>query len=88
MKIKFRKKFLKELAKLPNPYQTNIEEFVFDVLPSHNSLNEVGKIEKMTGYKNCFKVRFGNYRVGIKKVDNTIVIETVKHRKKIYQFFP
>ena len=31
MQVEFRKKFLKELSKLPNPYQSNIEEFVFDI---------------------------------------------------------
>jgi mRNA interferase RelE/StbE len=88
MQVEFRKKFLKELSKLPNPYKSNIEEFVFDILANHNSLSEVGKIEKMTGYKNYFKVRFGDYRVGIKKENNIIIIETVKHRKEIYKFFP
>ena len=36
---------------------------------------------KMTGYKNYFKIRFGNYRVGIKKENDCIIIETVKHRR-------
>ena len=88
MQVEFRKKFLKELSKLPNPYQNNIEEFVFDILPNYNSLSEIGKIEKMTGYKNYFKIRFGDYRVGIKKENNIIIVETVKHRKEIYKFFP
>jgi len=88
MQVEFRKKFLKELSKLPNPYQSNIEEFVFDVLSNYNSLSEIGKIEKMTGYKDYFKIRFGDYRVGIKKENNIIMVETVKHRREIYKFFP
>ncbi len=88
MQVEFRKKFLNELSKLPKPYQSDIEKFVFDILPKYNSLSEIGKIEKMKGYKGFFKIRFGNYRVGIKKEKNGIVIETVKHRKEIYKFFP
>ena len=88
MQVEFRKKFLKELSKLPNPYQSNIEEFVFDILPNYNSLSEIGKIEKMKGYKDYFKIRFGDYRVGIKKENNIIIVETVKHRREIYKFFP
>ena len=87
MQVEFRKKFLKELSKLPNPYQSNIEEFVFDILPNY-SLSEIGKIEKMKGYKDYFKIRFGDYRVGIKKENNIIIVETVKHRREIYKFFP
>ena len=42
----------------------------------------------MTGYKNYFKIRFGDYRVAIKKENHTIIVETVKHRKEIYKYFP
>jgi len=88
MKIEYKKKFLKELCKLPNEYSQTIEEFVFDIFPTYDNLSEIGKVEKMTGYKNYFKIRFGDYRVGIKKEDNTIIIETVKHRREIYKYFP
>jgi len=88
MEIKIKKKFLKELSKLPNEYADIIEDFVFDMLPNYNNLSEIGKVEKMTGYKNYFKIRFGDYRIGLKKEGNIIVIETVKHRKEIYKYFP
>ena len=88
MKIEYRKKFLKELSKLPNEYAETIETFVFEELPACKSLEEAGKIEKMKGYKQYFKVRFGNYRVGIRREEDGIIIETVRHRKEIYKFFP
>ncbi|MEA1915300.1 MAG: type II toxin-antitoxin system RelE/ParE family toxin [Campylobacterota bacterium] len=77
MEIVIKKKFLKELSKLPIDYADTIEEFIFDKLPTYNHLSEIGKVEKMTGYKNYFKIRFGDYRVGIKKENNLIIIETV-----------
>jgi len=88
MEVEYKKKFLKELSKLPAEYARTIEEFIFDDLPNYSSLNDIGKVEKMTGYKNYFKIRFGNYRVGIKKENDCIIIETVKHRKEIYKYFP
>lgn len=88
MKVEFKKKFLKELSKLPSENAEVIEDFVFDVLPNYETLEEIGKIEKMKGYKNYFKIRFGDYRVGIKRENEVIVIETVKHRREIYKFFP
>jgi len=88
MEIKIKKKFLKELSKLPNEYADTIAEFIFDKLPTYDNLSEIGKVEKMTGYKNYFKIRFGDYRVGIKKENNIIIVEIVKHRREIYKFFP
>ncbi len=88
MEVKYRKKFLKELSKLPVEYAKTIEEFVFDDFPNYSNLSDIGKVEKMTGYKSYFKIRFGNYRVGIKKENDCIIIETVKHRREIYKYFP
>jgi len=51
MNIEYRKKFLKELSKLPNDYAKTIKTFVFDELPTCENLEEVGKIEKMKGIK-------------------------------------
>ena len=89
MKIEYEKKFLKELSKLKDKnIQEEVEKFVFDKLPLFISLSDAQKIEKMSGYKEYYKIRFGNYRVGIKKENETIIIKTIKHRREIYKFFP
>lgn len=88
MQVQYKRKFLKELAKIPSNKVKQIEAFVFDTLPEYENLADTGKVEKMTGYKDCFKVRFGQYRIGLTKINNVITIETIKHRKEIYKFFP
>lgn len=43
----------------------------------------------MQGYANCYKARFGNYRVGMKADKNDgIVVCLVMHRRDIYRYFP
>lgn len=88
MQTKFRKSFLKQLAKLPKDVRERIEAFVFDELPNLNVIGESGKIEKMQGYESYFKIRFGSYRVGLKLEDTEIIVQIVMHRKEIYRFFP
>ena len=88
MQTKFKKRFLKQLANLPKDVREKIEAFVFDQLPNLTSISENGKIEKMQGYENYFKIRFGSYRVGLKLEDGEIVVQIVMHRKEIYRFFP
>ena len=61
--IKYKKIFLKELAKLPNNIQQKIVELVFYKLKD-DPFN-LGIIEKMKGFKNYFKIRVGNYRIGL-----------------------
>jgi len=89
MQLKFKKKFLKQLADLPGDIRTVIEEFVFVELPRYRNLADAGIIEKMRGYDGYYKARFGSYRVGMKQEsDGTLAVLLVMHRKEIYRFFP
>ncbi len=88
MKIEYKKKFLKELSKIPLPHRTSIENFIFEYLPNLKSITETNRIEKMKGYHEYYKVRFGSYRVGLKYMDHLLTIERVLHRKEIYKYFP
>ena len=88
MKTAFRKKFLKELAKIPLPHRTNIESFVFNELPTLKFIAESNKIEKLKGFSNHYKARFGDYRVGLKLENDTLILERVLHRKDIYKYYP
>ncbi len=89
MQVTYTKTFLKDLAKVvPVKRRKQIEKFVFEDLPVLSSIENAGNVEKMTGYKNHYKVRFGDYRVGIFKNNSTLELQRVLNRKEIYKFFP
>ncbi len=88
MKTAYRKRFLKDLAVLPAGVRARIETFVFETVPGADTLAETGKIEKMRGYEQCYKARFGNYRVGLIVRNDTVYFERVLHRRDIYRYFP
>ena len=88
MKVIYQKKFLKQLAQIPLDTRVHIEKFAFEDLPMANSIAEIGKIEKMQGYSDYYKVRFGSYRIGIKIEGDYLTLIVAMHRKDIYKFFP
>lgn len=88
MIVRVKKRFLKQLAALPSDTRVRVEKFVFEELPSIRSLGESGRIEQMRGYRGCYKVRFGNFRLGLTFEDNIVIVRTVMDRKEIYRFFP
>ncbi len=89
MQIVYTKTFLKDLTKVaPAKRRLQIEKFVFEELPVFLSIEDVGKIEKMTGYRDHYKIRFGDYRVGMFKNNNVIELKRVLNQKEIYKFFP
>ena len=88
MKVTYRKRFLKDLSRIPFKHRVRIEQFVFEQVPKSKTVLKSGKLERLTGYPDYYKVRFGNYRVGLKVLDDNVLFERVLHRKDIYRYFP
>ena len=52
------------------------------------SLGEVKNIKSLTGYKNYFRIRIGDYQIGVYFKGNTVWLAAIAHRKDIYTYFP
>ena len=61
---------------------------MFEEAETYDNLQQIPNIGKLQGYHNYFKIRFGNYRVGLKFENNTMYFERLLHRKDIYKFYP
>jgi len=88
MNIKVNRVFLKELAKLPVKERLKVEKLLFEEVESYISLEQIPNFKKLKGYQNYYKIRFGDYRAGLKFENNTLFFERILHRKDIYKFYP
>jgi mRNA interferase RelE/StbE len=88
LEVKVNKRFLKDLAAIPARERTRIEQFIFEDLEHFNTIEEVGRLEKLSGYEKYYRARFGNYRLGVSYLQGTLTIERVLHRKEMYRYFP
>ncbi len=55
---------------------------------SANSLSEIPQIKKLTGHRNAYRIRIGNYRIGIFLEGSRVQFTRVVHRKDVYKVFP
>jgi len=88
VEIVINKRFLKDLADIPVRDRRRIEKFVFGDIKKFNSPYLIPNFSKLTGYDNYYKIRFGDYRAGIRIKDNVLVFERILHRRDIYKFYP
>ena len=74
---------------MPTKTQSRIESIVFNELESANPF-DLGYLKKMKGYKDKYKIRVGDYRIGLTldKNNQTIICQRVAHRREIYKIFP
>jgi len=87
--LEYTKRFLRDLAALPVEIQSRIEPIVFEELETENPF-DLGYLEKMKGYPDQYKIRVGDYRIGItvEKTTQTLICKRVAHRREIYRVFP
>lgn len=88
MQVLFNRKFLKDLAAIPTKTRTKVEELVFKEIPIYTSTSQIQNLEKLKGYTQYYRIRIGDYRIGLKITDNELSFERILHRKEIYKIFP
>ena len=85
----YKKTFLKDLANLPPTYRERIEKLVFEEISELANIFCVRDVKKMRGYRDYYRIRVGDYRIGCKvEAENRIVFYRVKSRNDIYKVFP
>ena len=90
MEVKYRKLFLKDLKKLKS-YQVHynrVYEIAFEILPKAESLREIKNLKSMKGYPKRYRIRAGDFRIGLEVQDNKVEMMRVLHRKEFYRYFP
>ena len=89
MNLKFDKSFLKSIEKVKD---TSLKQKIADVidnLETANSLNELKQLKKLKGYKSFYRIKIGDYRIGIElEQSDEVIFIILAHRKEIYQRFP
>jgi mRNA interferase RelE/StbE len=88
MKVEFKKSFLKDIKKLKNKnLKSSISNCIIQV-ESADNVTGIKNLKKLTGYDVYFRIRIGDYRIGIKIESNTVYFVVFEHRKEIYKKFP
>lgn len=88
MKTEFLKQFYKDLDKL------KLQSVKDDVADAIENVEEAGKtteikgLKKLTGYKFAYRIKIGDYRIGIFIENSVVEFARVVHRKDIYKVFP
>lgn len=87
MNIEIRRSFEKDALKLPAVAQTQLSKLV-DNLSQVEKLSELTSCKKLSGFKNAYRIRIGEYRIGFIIENGTVELIRVLGRKEIYKYFP
>ena len=88
MKTEFKSSFLKDLKKVKSG---KLKRQLLDVITEVEacaSLSEMDHVKKLHGAENYYRIRIGEYRLGLKLENNTVTFVRFLDRKDIYRYFP
>ena len=84
----FTSRFSKDLDKITlSSISAGIAEVIEDVERAR-SLSEIKNVKKLKGFSNAYRIRIGDYRIGVTFENNIVKFARVAHRKEIYKIFP
>ncbi len=87
--ITYAESFLKDLKLLKStPYYKRIKNLCFEELQGYSKVAEIKNLKKIEGHQKFYRLRIGNYRIGVYINGNLVEVLRVLHRKDIYKYFP
>ena len=88
MQVEFRPLFVRDLRAFKDrKLRQRIEALIMEV-EAANSLAELRNIKVIQGSPNFYRLKVGDYRLGIYVKDDVVAFVRVLHRKEIYRYFP
>lgn len=88
MKVKIDQTFRKDLSKLNDKRLEKKVAGIIESIINANKLNEVKNLKKLQGFDKYFRIRSGDYRIGLVFENEEWIFVRILHRKEIYRFFP
>lgn len=88
MKTEFLKQFYKDLNKIT--LQSTLNDILSSVknVETATSLSDIKNFKKLKGYKNAYRIKIGDYRIGVFVEKDIVEFARIVHRKDIYRVFP
>ncbi|MEM9121395.1 MAG: type II toxin-antitoxin system RelE/ParE family toxin [Cyanobacteria bacterium P01_F01_bin.56] len=89
MQVNYLPSFVRDLKALKkSPIYSKLKKLAFQDIPSYEAIDQIANLKKLRGEDNAYRIRVGDYRMGLFIEAETITFARVKHRREIYRSFP
>ncbi len=88
MNVDFKSSFLRDIKKIKDADLLHLIDIEIQIAEDAANINDIDNIKKLSGYKNAYRIKINDYRLGLDIDNGTIPFVRFLHRKDIYKFFP
>ena len=88
MQTVFLRHFFKDLDNLNDKcIKAQVKDIILSV-ESSSKATEIKSLKKLKGYKHAFRIKMGDYRIGVFIENDTVEFARIAHRREVYRIFP
>jgi len=88
LKTEFKSSFARDLRKLNDAAILARVQHLITLVKQTGSLDQIPGVKKLQSSGNHYRIRLGDYRVGIIVSGETVTFVRFLHRRDIYRYFP
>ena len=88
MLVRFAESFTRDLRHVREPATLRRVREAIERLEGAEALAQVPHVKKLTGKGPYFRLRVGDYRIGMRVEGEVVTFMRILHRREIYRFFP
>jgi mRNA interferase RelE/StbE len=88
VRVSFEASFARDLKGIKDKALLRRVEQVIAEVKATTALSEIKNLVKMRGYATFYRIRLGDYRIGIEVLEDEVVFVRMLHRRDIYRYFP
>jgi mRNA interferase RelE/StbE len=86
--IVYEASFARDLQRIRDKQLLRRVQQVIEALKAAATWTDLQDVKKMQGYDTLYRIRLGDYRIGIEVVADQVILVRLLHRKDIYRYFP
>lgn len=88
MKVRYTALFNKDIAGISEAKLVDTVKEAIENVKQAKTPQEIRKLKKLKTSKKCYRIRMGNYRIGLFIEKDTVEFSRFLHRRNIYKKFP
>jgi mRNA interferase RelE/StbE len=88
LKVEFRSSFARDLKRVRDPSLKRRVKEVIELVERAETLQEISNLKKLRGGDQYYRIRVGDYRLGLALDGDTVVFVRFLHRRDVYRYFP
>ena len=88
MKVEFKKSFVKDLERVRDKSLKERVRQTIERVEEAQTLQEIGNVKRLQGGERYYRIRVGDYRLGLMLEGDTVIFVRFLHRKDVYRYFP